>query len=351
MKLKHLKFWEESKHGRDKDGRFASSGHAKATAAHYDEHLSKASRRLSGKGNEGARPIALKKLLSGGGGSGGGTRKTAPNPPEPKEPKPKQPKVEPTDAEKLKHLNETILRKERDIERTIKRLEYAKDVGRDHVNPDSLPSALTGNEKTVGKFVSGPSKAEAGWGSYFINSKHHAEAFEKTKTILDKHVHKAAYEAAVHALAQGHFVPHIYHKDIQSGALAHHTVSFSGNTGAPFQAEIHVNKNYIWDEVHDEAHVKSGWLSTRNVLTHEIAHAQHFHKVSDGHTRDPHETLRDWMKIRKSVPKAEAQKVSKYAQTLGTEFVAETYAGIHSGKQYDQDVLTAFEKLMNYRKA
>jgi hypothetical protein len=42
-----------------------------------------------------------------------------------------------------------------------------------------------------------------------------------------------------------------------------------------------------------------------------------------------------------------AAKVSEYATTSTSEFVAETYAGLRSGKTYPDDVMAEYRRLTN----
>ena len=74
-----------------------------------------------------------------------------------------------------------------------------------------------------------------------------------------------------------------------------------------------------------------GHLSTPHplgVLLHEIAHTQYPDVPST------------WMA---DVQKAVASRVSKYGATNPREFVSETFAGLHSGLSYDDDVMRLYQ--------
>lgn len=82
-----------------------------------------------------------------------------------------------------------------------------------------------------------------------------------------------------------------------------------------------------------------------------VASAKHNHEVGHFSTDHPlhaaiheishtiHEVPRHWGAEQQ---KAVAAKVGKYAATNPSEFVAETFAGLHVGKRYDEDVMRLY---------
>ena len=89
--------------------------------------------------------------------------------------------------------------------------------------------------------------------------------------------------------------------------------------------------------------VATGWWSQANPILHELGHA--FHQGHDpvGYYRSC--TQPSFMaRVLGHANESVSSKVSKYATSSAAEFVAETYAGLRSGKMYDADVMDLFTK-------
>lgn len=99
--------------------------------------------------------------------------------------------------------------------------------------------------------------------------------------------------------------------------------------------KIFINENHpYWkNPVENQKKLfESGWLSTENPLHpiyHETSHLKH-KNVSQA-----------W--LNKEYQQNVAAKVSNYAKRNPSEFVAETYAGLKSGKKYDDDVMKLYK--------
>jgi hypothetical protein len=92
-------------------------------------------------------------------------------------------------------------------------------------------------------------------------------------------------------------------------------------------------RSSFWKDPEASAKLNQGHLATANplgTLLHEIGHLEH------------PDVRSNWMAERE---KTIAQKVSKYAGTNPKEFVAETFAGLHSGQDYDDEVMGLFKAL------
>jgi hypothetical protein len=85
-----------------------------------------------------------------------------------------------------------------------------------------------------------------------------------------------------------------------------------------------------------QGQVDAKFWSQPNPIVHELAHLQHESAVGERYGR-----LDNWMDNDKQRPIAE--RVSKYARVNPKEFVAETLAGMASGKTYDDDVMRLYK--------
>jgi hypothetical protein len=76
--------------------------------------------------------------------------------------------------------------------------------------------------------------------------------------------------------------------------------------------------------------------SPRHAAQHEIGHAVHQSRTGAlGATPKPSPRV--------------ARRVSQYAKANANEFVAETYAGLRTGRKYDHQVMRAYRREMNQR--
>lgn len=106
-------------------------------------------------------------------------------------------------------------------------------------------------------------------------------------------------------------------------------------------------RNRFWkDPVSEAARMHDAdWWSTsnpRHPLLHEIGHAANF-------KNDPR--LYDTMKYRRWSPDELASiagKVSKYAETHPSEFIAEVFAGLIDGRTYDAQVIHIYEMFRGF---
>lgn len=89
-----------------------------------------------------------------------------------------------------------------------------------------------------------------------------------------------------------------------------------------------LNKNKV---AHLKSSVERGFLSQENPVLHELGHKYHSDIVGSAYDNQKNYRFNDSQK-------AVAMSVSKYAATNGLEFVAETYAGVRSGKTYGKEV-------------
>jgi hypothetical protein len=82
------------------------------------------------------------------------------------------------------------------------------------------------------------------------------------------------------------------------------------------------------------------WFSTSEpggIFVHEAGHAGHYRKLG-------REGFKKVEKLKlKGVDLKTAAKVSDYAKTSAIEFVAETFAGLLTGKKYDKDVMALYK--------
>lgn len=82
-----------------------------------------------------------------------------------------------------------------------------------------------------------------------------------------------------------------------------------------------------------------GYTSTPHkdhAIIHELGHARHYKKLG----QDDYDEIR-----RKPINEKIAAKVSRYATTNPSEFVAETYAGLMTGQKYDKEVMDYYAEL------
>jgi hypothetical protein len=114
------------------------------------------------------------------------------------------------------------------------------------------------------------------------------------------------------------------------------------------QGELQLNQsNNYWrnPRLSNTRNRATGFLSTSSpvgTLYHEI-----------GHSRDKRLSLpgyaRNWGTAysgTKQETKAIARRVSRYATTNPAEFIAETYAGLKTGRRYDFQVMRAYREAM-----
>lgn len=83
-----------------------------------------------------------------------------------------------------------------------------------------------------------------------------------------------------------------------------------------------------------------GWLSQPNPLLHELAHRHH--ALADAESYEASASLSFDAESREI-----AESVSRYAATSRREFVAETLAGMWSGKEYSDDVMRLLSSATN----
>lgn len=126
-----------------------------------------------------------------------------------------------------------------------------------------------------------------------------------------------------------------------------------GYTPVPPSQQIQLNQiSSFWKNPGKRAREnrRSGWWSTSSpvgALYHEI-----------GHLRDPKLKqeqgrwaggLSPWLNNygpRGDTKKSLASRVSGYAATSPAEFIAETYAGLRTGRKYDREVMAAYREAM-----
>lgn len=106
--------------------------------------------------------------------------------------------------------------------------------------------------------------------------------------------------------------------------------------GSPSNQIIYINqKHKYWDNPieNQKKLFESGYLSSPNPLHpiyHESSHLKHKDVSQVWNSKEYQQNV--------------AQKVSRYAKTNPSEFVAETYAGIKAGKNYDTDVMNLYKR-------
>jgi hypothetical protein len=102
--------------------------------------------------------------------------------------------------------------------------------------------------------------------------------------------------------------------------------------------------------------MRAGWTSTgtaTGVVHHEIGHALTFGAASE--PQQAGNALKSWAKLKISARRGQlgtpedlrrlARRVSQYAATSPAEFVAETFAGLVNGAEYDAEVLQLYRQL------
>lgn len=85
----------------------------------------------------------------------------------------------------------------------------------------------------------------------------------------------------------------------------------------------------------------TNWFSTSEpggIFVHEAGHAGHYRRLGKVEFQKAEK-----LKL-KGLDLKMAAKVSDYAKTSVTEFIAETFAGLMSGKKYDKDVMALYKK-------
>lgn len=130
-------------------------------------------------------------------------------------------------------------------------------------------------------------------------------------------------------------------KGVKPQAMSRDSLQYSMGaiaSASPGIKEVQINaRNKWWADPKKSAieQRKIGQFSTsdpRGVLFHELGHVKHVHaSFSSG----------AWDNDRQ---RSIARRVSKYATTNKREFVAETYAGIKTGRRYDYQVMRAYRE-------
>jgi hypothetical protein len=117
-------------------------------------------------------------------------------------------------------------------------------------------------------------------------------------------------------------------------------VTYKEHTGKPPETVLQVNSSKA-HQANWVNNAKTGWLSQANPVLHEIGH--NLHLVNNPTNYITWHNTEKYVKIY-SDEKKTAEKVSRYAATVPSEFIAETYAGIRSGKTYPDDVKNLYKK-------
>jgi len=107
------------------------------------------------------------------------------------------------------------------------------------------------------------------------------------------------------------------------------------------------DRNRFWKDPVSEAlqmHEADWWSTSnpRHPLIHEVGHAAHYKS-------DPR--LYDALRYRRWIPEEAASiagKVSKYAETHPSEFIAEVFAGLVGGTTYDAQVMEIYSKFRGF---
>ena len=116
--------------------------------------------------------------------------------------------------------------------------------------------------------------------------------------------------------------------------VSHDIKNNSVAMASPSNNVVYINKNSdFWKDPVTKQKIayESGHLSTANPLHTVLHESAHLKYKNPGH---------NW--LNKEYQTKIAGQVSRYAKTNPTEFVAETYAGLKSGKKYSKDVMQLY---------
>lgn len=112
-------------------------------------------------------------------------------------------------------------------------------------------------------------------------------------------------------------------------------------------------RSKFWANTDAVSNTMDGYLAvpnTRGVVTHEIGHWRHAQNVTGdiyGFTLTNNRTgeLFEERFTYESAEQKTANRVSQYAATKRSEFVAEVYSGLRNGKTYDDEVMAMYQQL------
>lgn len=150
----------------------------------------------------------------------------------------------------------------------------------------------------------------------------------------------------------GRFPPELQFRYVGKGVPAAYVRQVDRATGKPINEHMAINhRESYWKDPTREGRVQfdAGFWSTadpQHPIVHEAGHYQHFQNVTTD-SRGLSFTATDGRVIGGHFPAGTnhqdiARRVSRYAASQPSEFVAETYAGVRLGKTFDDEVMDLY---------